>query len=99
MIKPCHLNRIMIEDLPGVNETMIATDVISASKSRLIDNTIEMTKPIVKPLNFDECMIAKNYYDNVNVILSSILDIYDPVQLHDKLLEHCTAGVFATSIG
>ena len=44
-------------------------------------------------------MIANNSCNNLHVVLSSISAIYDPVQLHDKLLELCTVDVFATSIG
>ena len=99
MIEPLHWTQIMIEDLPEVDNAMIASAVISAYKSILIDNTIETTKPISKPSDFDECMIAKNSCDYVHVVLSSISSIYDPVQLHVKLLENCTVGVFATSIG
>ena len=44
-------------------------------------------------------MKSKKFCDNVHVVLSSISAIYDPVQLHDKLLELCTVDVFATSIG
>ena len=40
MIEPRHRTWIVIEDLPEVNNNMIAAAVISASKSRLIDNTI-----------------------------------------------------------
>ena len=78
---------------------MIASAVISASKSRLNDNTFKTTKPTEKPLDFDECMIANNSCDNVHIVMSSISAIYNPVQLYDKLLEHLTFGVFATSIG
>ena len=89
----------MIEDLPGVDVVMIASSVISASKSRLNDNTFKTTKPTEKPLDFDECMIANNSCDNVHIVISSISAIYNHVQLYDKLLEHLTFGVFATSIG
>ena len=88
----------MIEDMPAVNDIMMDSAVISASESRLIDNTIETTYPITKPSYFHECIIANNSCNNVQVVLSSISSIHNPVQLHYKLLEHHTVSVFATYI-
>ena len=99
MIEPLHWTQIMIEDLPEVDDAIIFSDVISASKSILIDNTIETNKTIAKPPDFDECMIANNSCENVHIVLSNISFIYDPVQLNNNLLECRTVGVFATSIG
>ena len=80
MIKPGYRTLIMIEDLPEVDDAIIFSDVISASKSILIDNTIETNKTIAKPSDFDECTIANNSCENVHVFLSIISAIYDPVQ-------------------
>ena len=44
-------------------------------------------------------MIANNSYNNVHVVLSSISSIYDPVRLHDNLLELRNVGAFDASIG
>ena len=98
MIDQRHQTQIMIEYLPVVNNTMTAPAVISAPKSRLIDNTIKTTKHIAKTPDFDECMIPNNSCENVHAMLSSISAIYDRVQLHNKLLERHTVGAFATSI-
>ena len=35
----------------------------------------------------------------MHVVLSSISSIYDPVRLHDNLLERRNVGAFAASIG
>ena len=78
---------------------MIATAIISSFESNTIDNTINVTRPISKPSGFNEYMIANNSYDNVHVVLSNILSIYDPVRLHENLLERCNVGAFAASIG
>ena len=99
MVEPHHCVLIIIEYLPEVDNAMVASAVISASKSNLIDNKIKNTKPIANPLGFDECMIAKNSCDNIHFVLSSILSIYHPVQLHDKQLERRNIRVFAASIG
>ena len=95
LVEPRHCVRIMIEDLPEIDSSMAASAVISVSKYKLIENMIKDTKIITKPSDFDEYMNANNYWNNVHVVLSSIWNIYDPVQLHDKLLECRNVGVFA----
>ena len=99
LIEPPHRTRIIIEDLPEIDTTTIASAIISASESKTIANTIDDTTPIAKPSDFNECMIASNSCDNLHVVLSSILIIYDPVQLHDNLFERRQVGAFAASIG
>ena len=99
MIEPRHRTRIIIEDLPEIDNAMIASAIISASESKTIDNTIDDTIHIAKPSDFNECMIAKNSCDNVHVVLSIISSIYDPVRLHENLLERRNIGAFAASIG
>ena len=78
---------------------MISSAIISASESNTIDNTIDDTRTTAKPSDFNECMIAKNSCNNVHVVLSRISSIYDPVRLHDNLLERRNVGTFAASIG
>ena len=39
MIKPRHRTQIMIEDMPGVDDSIISSAVISASKSIMIYST------------------------------------------------------------
>ena len=99
MIEPRHRTRIIIENLPKIDNAMIASAIISASESKTIDNTIDNTRPISKPSDSNECMIANKSCDNVHLILSSISSIYDPVQLHDNILERRNIGAFAASIG
>ena len=43
-------------------------------------------------------MIAKNSCDNVHVVLSRILSIYESIRLHDNLLERRNFGAFVASI-
>ena len=52
MIKLCQRNWIMIEDITEVDNSVIASAVIYDSESIMIENTIETTKPISKPLDF-----------------------------------------------
>ena len=103
MIESRHRTRIMVEGLPDADDAMIASATISAIESKLIDNNIGNGIPNLvrknQHMDFDDCMIANNTCDNVHVVLSRISAIHDPVQLHEKLLERCNVGTFATTIG
>ena len=99
MIELRHRTQIIIEDLLEIGNAMIASDIISASESKTIDNLIDNTIHITKPSGFNECMIANNSCDNVHVVLSSISSIYDPVWLHKNILERHSVGAFSVSIG
>ena len=69
MIKPRHWTRIIIEDLPEIDNAIISSAIISASESKTIDNTIDDTRLISKPSNFNECMIENNSCNNLYVVL------------------------------
>ena len=99
MIDPRHQTRIIIEDLPEIDNAMIASAIIYASESKNIDNAIYNTRTIAKPSYFNECIIANNSCNNVHVVLSSISSIYYPIRLHDNILERRNAGAFSTCIG
>ena len=98
MIETRHRTRIMIDDLPEADDSMVISSVISATESKLIDKYIDLI-PVEASKEFDDCMIVENSCDNVHTVLSGISTIYDPVKLHSVLLEHRDVGTFAASIG
>ena len=57
-----------------------------------------MILPFGAQSDFDDCATAQNSYDNVYDVVLSVLVIYDPVQLHNSLLDCCDVGAFAASI-
>ena len=98
MIETRHCTRIMIDDLPKADNSMVISSVIYATESKLIDKYIELI-PVEASIEYDDCMIAENSCDNVHTVLSGISTIYDPVKLHDLLVERRYIGKFATLIG
>ena len=98
MIETRHHTRIMIDKLPKANDSMVISSVISATESKLIDKYNDFI-PVKASKKFDDCMIAENSCDNVHAVLSGISTIYDPVKLHDLLVERRDVGTFAASIG
>ena len=98
MIETRHRTRIMIDDLPRADDSMVISSVISATESKFIDKYIDLiTVEAIK--EFDDCMIAENSCDNVHAVLSGISTIYYPVKLHNLLVERRDVGTFAGSIG
>ena len=95
MININHKTHIMLEDLPEADASIIASDSICTSESKMIDATIDLHKMNPTLSEFDDWVIA----NCSNAVLSSISSIYDPIQLHDLFLERRNDGVFAASIG
>ena len=95
MIEPNHRTCIMLKDLTEADALIIASVSICASESKIIDATIDLHKMNPTLSEFDDCIIANCSH----AVLSRISSIYDPIRLHDLLLERRNDGVFAASIG
>ena len=54
MIEPLHWTQIIIEDLPETDNAMISSTIISAYGPKTVDNTIDDTRHISNPSDFNE---------------------------------------------
>ena len=98
MIETRHRTRIMINDFPKAENSMVISSVISATDSKLIEEYIDLI-PVEASKEFYNYTIAENSCDNVHAVLSGISSIYNPVKLHNLLVERRDVGTFAASIG
>eukprot|EP00957_Ditylum_brightwellii_P116555 8890601-Ditylum_brightwellii.AAC.1 len=91
--------RILVEDLPDVDEEMTMSSVISSLESLHIDKIFEQVEP--KGVQVDlTCVDGKVHgVDYVYTKLSGISNIFDPGIPADSIHDRRNAGAFASSIG
>ena len=99
MVAPKDRLRILVEDLPDDDETMVISSLISAVESDLIDKTVSDVEPIGKTDDYSECVGAIREADTVHAVLAGVTTTLDPVLFSESLQERRNAGAFAASIG
>ena len=74
MIDTRHRTKIMIDDFPEADNSIVISSVISTTESTSIDKYVDLI-PVKASKYFDDCMIAENSCDNVHAVLSGISTI------------------------
>ena len=91
MLESHHQPRILVEELPEIDNSMLISSAISSAETELIDKRFKSVGGLV---GGDEYVSVSK-----NAELSGVSSIYDPNQLCNLMSERRNDSVFAASIG